>query len=394
MTRGTESTDSELLNGVAPTGAPIVSVLFGRSYAVTPGGKCELLDGAFELQRELAYYDAKKITYPGWIRPSLLLRDIDLYPWRSFTDLVVQGTARSERPATSLTVQLSCVGPKTSITRAIAVTGDRIVDTGPTGLRLSDAEAFTEMPIRYDKAYGGTDERTEAQLADPRDLEFLRLQLGDAEDRELSDYSYPRNPAGKGYLIAIENAVGLPWPNLQFPEDTLRLERLAAPLEQWGSRPYPAAFDWFPHAWFPRVAFFGEFQPTPDGRVPDPEARLGILDKDLGDVPLLERPKQGFAQGAHPFLARSRLIGDEELRGSAMSHDGRDFVAALPRERPRVLLRLLGGAEHALPASLDLVLAETDRMILSLVWRATLITEKKHLPIDWVSRSPYRIEWA
>lgn len=392
MTTGNEPRDSALASGFAPNGEPIVSVLFGRSYAVIPGGACELLDGAFELQRELAYY--KNINYPGWIRPSLLLRDVDLYPWRSFTDLVVQGTARSERPRESLSVRLSCVGPKTSIVREIAVTGDRFVDAGPTGLRLSDPEPFTEMPIRYDKAYGGTDERTEAQRADPKKLELIRQQVGDEEDRELSAYSYPRNPAGKGYLIAMENAPGAAWPNLQLPEDTLRLERLAAPLDAWGSRPYPAAFDWFPHPWFPRVAFFGEFMPTHDGQVPDPEARLGILERDIVDKPLLKRPKHGFSQGAHPFLARSRLVGDEELRVTAMSPDGRDFFAALPKERPRVRLSLLGASETTLQASLDLVFAETDRMILTLVWRATLMSEKKHLPVDWVSKSRYRIEWA
>jgi hypothetical protein len=91
---GDPSTMSQILVGFAPTGEPIVSVVFGMSFDVVAGklvGK-----RGFEIQREWVHTPAE--VRCRRTRPSLLVRDIDTYVWRNFTDLVVRGTARSEKP--------------------------------------------------------------------------------------------------------------------------------------------------------------------------------------------------------------------------------------------------------------------------------------------------------
>ena len=386
--------DSFLVAGKAPNDAGLLSVVFGCHYAVDPAsGRAEKRPG-FALQTECVTHEG--IEHRGTYRPALIQRDLDVWAWRSFTDLVVQGIARSDKPVTSLDVKLSCRGKETRIEREILVTGDRFVDRGEAGLRLSDPAPFTEMPMRYDKAYGGTDERAEDKFADRAELKLLRSMMTEEEFLQASEYSYPRNPPGKGYLIDPESAVGLPWPNLEFPDDRLSLSKLALPLERWGERPYPACFDWFSHGWFPRCAFFGESPATEGDAVPNAEVALGILPANLFSLPLLARPKHGFAQGAHPFLCRNRLAGDEEISISAMSRNTRPFRLVLPRARPTVHLRLPTGPEHVLPAALDLVFVETERQWLTLVWRASLLLETEQLLrlTDLDRQCHYRIDGA
>jgi hypothetical protein len=383
------STTSRILDGNAPNGEPIVSVVFGMTFAVGQDGKCT--GKGYTLVDQAEWEKAK--TIGRFTRPSLLVRDADIWPWKNFTDVVVQGTARSDKPRTSMEVELSVVGGKTKLVRSLSVTGDRWVDRGATGLVLSQPESFTEMPLRYDRAYGGTDEAAEAKYADEEILNYFVKQVDREENEEVSAFSYPRNVAGKGYLIDLDGAKGLPWPNLEFPEDRLRLESLARPIDQWGDRPYPACFDWFHHAWFPRSAHLLDMPAIHDDKVPLPERRIGLFEEGWEKKSLTERSVHPFANGAHPYLCRDRLAGDEKVKITHTSADGRDFAAQLPGLAPRVSLRLLGESKVVIPASVDLLFVEPDLAQLTLVWRATYMTKRDHLPLDWVEKSPYEIDW-
>ena len=382
----------QLISGRAPDGSTVVSVVFGRRFSVDRcTGRCEPIDEAWTLSTDPEYYD--HIQHPGKYRPSLLERDLDVWAWRSFTDLVVQGTARSDKLVDSLAVQLQCNGSDARFEQNLIATGDRRVERGPTGLRLSSPERFLEMPMRYDKAYGGTDEAAEVKLGDPDELRFYEIQLSEEADLEMSPFSYPRNPAGKGYVVDEDSVLGLSWPNIEFPEDRLSFSNLVKPLEVWGSRPYPAGLDWFSHAWFPRLAFFGEYMPTEGNKVPEAEVQRKILPPDLGNIPLLLRPKHGFAQGAHPFLARRRLVGDETITVSAMSLDGRSFLVRLPGLRPAVKLHAADCRGQSIDPSLDLVFLETDLSRLTLVWRSTWMTQLDRLPVGWDADARADVQW-
>jgi len=385
--------DRTIIAWTAQNDQPAVSVLFGRRFAITANGACVDAE-PFVLQQDLEYYpEARLGPRTGYIRPSLLQRDLDLYPFRERTDLVIQGCARNPRKLRDLQVDLVVRGSAVRFNQTLHVTGDRWIERGPAGLRLSEPEPFEEMPLRYDKAYGGTDEMALAADPDRDEARLIYDTVGEDEDREISEYSYPRNPAGKGYVIDPESASGTPWPNLEFSDESLRLSRIAAPLTEWGARPYPAGFDWFPHAWFPRSAFFGEMPATADRQVPKAELKLGILPADLRKKSLFNRPKLPFAQGAHPRLWQHRLRGDEQIQVSAIGKSGAPIELTLPRLAPQVDLRLPGQRGVRLPAELDLVLITGDDQRVTLLWRATHLLERNTLGSDWKTQTSYTIGW-
>lgn len=389
------SADRAIVNGTAPgASSRILSVLVGRTYALDPRGGCDLQDGAFRLCSAPEYLEG--IEYPGRIKPSLLRRDLDYYAFRNFTDLVVRGTVHADRPVKSAEVALTCVGPQVSIAQRLAITGDRQVERGPVGPRLSEAASFIEMPLRYDKAYGGTDELAEERGTDAELTEELAATLGEEVFTECGTFSYPRNPAGKGFLVEPESLLGLAWPNIELAEarlPTRDLERLAQPFERWGERPYPVGFDWISHDWFPRVAFFGLIPETHDGRIPAAEVELGLMRADEVLYPLADRVHR-FAQGAHPYLCRHRLRGGEKITVTSLAKEGRDLTVSLPTHRPLVHLSLFGAKSREVDTSLDLVFVEGDERRLTLLWRATVPAGREHLPAEWEAQCPYRIEWT
>lgn len=387
--------DHRIISAMAPRGkGRILSVLVGRTYEIDPSGGASLLSGAFALQQEPEDYEG--IEQTGKIRPAILRRDVDLYAWRDFTDLVIQGTARLDRELRSTMVELRCKGDQVNTSLTLAVSGDRRIERGPRGLRLSEAEFFSEMPLRYDKAFGGTDELAEEKFADPEFEELFREALGDEIMTQTGDYSYPRNPAGKGFVVEPESLEGLAFPNLEFADQRLPtsdLEALARPMEEWGERPLPACFDWLSYGYFPRLAFFGPIPSTHDGQVPSAEVKLGILRPDEARYPLEERVHR-FAQGAHPYLCRNRFRGGEQISVSALGHEGRTLELTLPTHRPQIHVCTLAGTEEEATVSLDLVFLEADARRLTLLFRGTVPARKEHLPIEWQSRCPYRIQWT
>ncbi|WP_437677277.1 DUF2169 domain-containing protein [Sorangium sp. So ce131] len=385
--------DRTIVTGAWPGGqGRILSVLVGRTYTIGPRGDAELQEGEFRLREEPEHLE--DLPTSGRARPSLLRRDADCYVFRDFTDLVVQGTVRTDRAVRSTEVALTCRGHQTDIAQTVVVTGDRRVERGTTGPRLSEPVPFTEMPLRYDKAYGGTDELAEERHADP-ELAELAEALGPEVLAEFGEFSYPRNPAGKGFLVEPDGLIGLAWPNvelLQHRLPTTDLERLAQPMDRWGDRPYPAGFDWFPHEWFPRIAFFGVIPETHDGRVPEAEVKLGLLRADEARYPLADRAHR-FAQGAHPFLYRNRLRGGERITVTSFAPEGQDLVVIIPDHRPRVHVSLFGAAEQEVAPLLDRVFVEGDERRVTLLWRASVAAGREHLPAEWRAKCPYRIDW-
>ena len=386
------STSSRITEGEAPGGEPVVSVVFGMTFAVGRDGRCS--KKGYTLVADTHYEKAR--VAGKHTRPSLLRRDSDVWAWKNFTDLVIQGTARTDTPRRHLDVGLEVAGSQVKLEHKLVVNGDRWVDCGRKGgttRTLSEAVPFTEMPLTFDRAYGGTDEAAEEKLGNETTLNFFVKQLEREENEELSAFSYPRNAAGKGYLVEADGAHGLAWPNLEFEGDRLKLAELVRGQYDWGGRPYPACFDWFNHAWFPRSAFVADLPPIDDDRVPDAERRLGLFEPGWEEKAITERSFHPFANGAHPYLCRHRFVGDEAIKIGQTSLDGRDFGVVLPALDPKVSLRLVGDPKVVLPSSLDLVFVEPDAEQVTLVWRATHLTRRPHLVPDWIEKSEYAIEW-
>ena len=179
-----------------------------------------------------------------------LLPGSEFWPCKYQTDVVVKGEAFAPggRPTQTMQVSVTVGGA----TKRIQVLGRRTVQWDSRGKpRLGTPEPFTRMPITYDRAYGGADQRVSVRSG--------ALTVGDLE-RLRADHPglYPRNPFGKGYLVLPDPTPGIELPNLEDPEDLLTPERLiVGDPALWHRQPLPMGFDYTNPLMFPRYVYLG-----------------------------------------------------------------------------------------------------------------------------------------
>jgi hypothetical protein len=220
------------------------------------------------------------------------------------SDVVVRGSAFAwgGRPTPSMFVSAQ-IG---RAVKRIAVFGKRLVEWSQGRPRLSRPEPFTEMPLLYQNAYGGLDNRVPipAQLEE----DYMRtVALGMQFDHP---GLYPRNPAGKGYLVLSDHVDGVELPNLEDPADMLTAERLITRKpELWYRQPLPWCFEPTVGLTFPRYLFMGL-----DPWFPAPE------DLTLPEV------KRNFV----PAHLRGRLAKDHDLAAGYLQEASLGMVFAPP----------------------------------------------------------------
>jgi len=159
----------------------------------------------------------------------------DFYPFRSGCDLVVVGHAVVSEPVTSLLAMVR-VG---DFSRQVLVSGDRVwVTSGDGHLVPSAPRPFSEMPMDWSRAFGGT----ATLMGEP--------------------VPFPLNPKGIGFHASAEEAVGKPLPNLEDP---------AQRIQRWDDRPLPVSWwpvqdsvSWQLTTWVMERAARGEAAPDPD----------------------------------------------------------------------------------------------------------------------------------
>jgi hypothetical protein len=201
----------------------------------------------------------------------------DYWLHKQSTDVVIRGSAFAPngRPTPSMFVSAQ-IG---RTTKRIAVFGKRLVEWDRGSPRLGRPEPFVEMPLLYQNAYGGLDNRVPipAQL----EKDYMRaVALGMQFDHP---GLYPRNPVGKGYLVLPEPVDGVELPNLEDPADLLAAERLCTRKpERWHRQPLPWCFEWTVGLTFPRYLFMGidAWFPAPDDSTL-PEVKRGFIPSQL-----------------------------------------------------------------------------------------------------------------
>lgn len=159
---------------------------------------------------------------------SRLVNDTDVPHLKQATDVLVTGQAYAPRgrPTKRMKVRLQ-LGP---IDKTLQVSGDRVWRSKLTGgVSIGDPEPFTEMPLVYERAFGG------------RDLNSPKEQEHDWDER---------NPAGCGFAKKPEHLVDTPVPNIEVPGKT---------LSGWKQRPPVAGFGPIAGHWKPRTDFTGTY---------------------------------------------------------------------------------------------------------------------------------------
>jgi hypothetical protein len=347
--------ESVVVLGQTETRTPIFSVLVKRTYRIQPGRAAERRPQANPLARADVYYDH------GDPESSTVKFENDLAPYKLKTDVVLIGKAYA--PGGSATTQMAvglAVGDHRKVIRVI---GDRRciyrADLPPS---FTDPEPFTEMEIRYERAYGGT---------------YLR-------DDSVRMLPYPRNHQGAGFVLKnTRDAVeGLALPNLEGPDDLLTPERVVlGEPERWNGQPLPQSFGWFQRIWYPRCSFVGSVPGFVDPDEVMREETLGLVPQ--GQIALARRLKLPsfdvrFNNGASYGMALPYLNGGELVRLRNLTPEGAlDF--SLPSEAPGMTLDI-GLGENALKPVLHTVCIRVDEMEVDLVWRGA----QPYPGMDWL----------
>lgn len=322
----------------------VFSVLVKRTYRIRPDAVAERCDEDRPFRLIDEYWDDGD---PEW---STVKHESELAPYKPATDVVVIGKAYAPR---GVPTQRMAIGVEIGGTRkTLMVTGERHCHyrdgAAPT---ITEPEPFTEMEVRYDRAYGGRDEKSIP------DIPFL----------------YPRNFMGAGVVLRnVKEAVeGLPLPCIEDPEDALTPERLfIGEPDRWHLQPLPQGFGWRQRTWYPRSALVGSFPPFLDPGTVTAEERMRMVPQDhvaLAKQFRLKPFEAYFANGASLGMTFSALKGDEAIALGGLASSG-VLKFSLPGDTPQIGLDL-GSGLNELEVRLHTVSIRPDDEELDVIWR-------------------------
>lgn len=378
------------LSGLSPTGEWLLSVVARRTYVLTPDGDCVLA------KRQLPLVDDP--VYPEH-DGSLLLADVDVWPFKPRTDVVVLGHAYNH-PGRAVFDASVKVG---AVEKVVRVLGDRGVTLTAAGrIAFSAPTKLDKVPLSYAHAYGGKDAVSEEAHGNPAE-DFAPFLPPESGMRELvaaaSPFVYPRNPSGRGFVTSKSKAAleAVRLPNLEAPDDPLTPDRLVPESPwHWPEQPLPASFGWMDYGCFPRIAWFGV---VPGCEVPSDlsrvgEIRLGHVRRDV----FVERTMEehavdleatcGASLGLRlPYLDRSEAFELRHLTSSSPT-----FRFRLPGEKPRIFVDGRDGKLDRTDPVIHTVVIEPDVGRLTVVWRGAARALRPYMPEE-LPRMPFRVEW-
>jgi hypothetical protein len=222
-----------------------------------------------------------------------------------------------------------------AMVKVIQVFGDRVWRTGLAGQGITSPEPFVEMPLVYERAFGGVHDR------------------GDGHALYV-----PQNPVGRGFRgkRGAGEIEGTPLPNLEDPQ---------APIRAPGDQPRTMCFGPVAPSWEPRRSFAGTYDEAWKA------SRAPYLPLDFS-------PR--FFNCAPPDLtARGYLRGGEPVEIGGCSVSGMERfslpVCAIDAEVD------VDGAIARPDLVLETVLLEPGAMRVCLTYRGAVPCDKKGLKI-------------
>lgn len=195
---------------------------------------------------------------------SSLLAESDIDYTKPGVDVLVQGMVYAPKckPVREAVVLLEVNDRK----KLLRVHGERVWRKLAFGVVVSDAEPFTQLPLVYERAFGGFD------------------PINNSEYDE-------RNPAGCGFARKSTNLMDRPAPQIEYYDD---------PIDDQKSR--PAGFGPIARHWLPRRYLAGTFDKS------WMEERLPLLPKDFDERFFMSAPEDQQFSNLPPH-ALIRLVG-------------------------------------------------------------------------------------
>jgi hypothetical protein len=291
----------------------MLGALFARvTYGIT-GGRLRIADE-----------QSWKVSPPPW-ESEYGPMDSDEVFYRGGVDLFVFGSARAPggKPAPRVDVTVEAGA---AFTARVAAFGERRWEKKRRTIAASDPEPFTEMPLALDRAFGGKDVWDGLEM------------------------THPDNPAGKGYYLEKDTALGKSLPNIEDPE------RL---VERWDDRPEPAGTAATTQGFGPRV-------------------RRGVVFDEKG---ILRELRPCYFNAAFPAMVAPRLVAGDRVRVQGVREEGPvEFRIPEPPLRARITI---GRAVYERGLAVDQVGIEPDRQRAFVAYRFpfryTMIPEERRL---------------
>lgn len=373
------------LSGKDPEGGQILSVVCKRTYHVDSRGRLSYAPEQVPLFEDF-------IVDPA--TPTVLVHDADLIPFKPVTDILVLGNAYAPSPAGSILTAVR-IGKRSKQVLAI---GDRRASLSRTGrLLFSEPEPFERMALGYERAYGGIDAVSEARLGDPT-APIKACLPREAQGPGSSEYSYPRNFAGRGYLIeATPEAVeSLVLPNLEDPEDRLTPDRIVVgSTRAWPKMPLPASYGVVDYGWFPRIAYMGVVPLYEPEHSEFEEVRRGFAPASiLKETFLTPAPDIDFrfTSCGSLGLQLSHLRGDEEIVLYNLHPQQPKWEIRLPGERPEIATDGRNGTMNKTEPVIQTVTIEPDQDRVTVVWRGSSRAIRPYMPME-LEKMPLHVGW-
>jgi len=258
---------------------------------------------------------------PGTSAPKY---EVDFAPRKQACDVLLNASAWAPggRPTQRVPVGVA-IG---AWLKAFDVVGDRTWEGG-LALHPGPPQPFTSMPITYDRAFGGTDRKS---------------------DNPAKHAAFMPNPVGAGFhkLLKREWVVGTPLPNTEESGQSVDRPEVAY---------RPMSFGPIGRHWDPRRAYAGTYDQHWIDEV------FPFLPADFDDR---------YFQAAPTDQQVPKPLGEQRVTLLNLTPDGRrDFV--IPAiDAPIVVFPKRGGRED-LAGLLDTVVIEPDADRVALTWRAT-----------------------
>lgn len=256
---------------------------------------------------------------------------VDVVPGKLGTDVLVVGTARNRRSQPVKRLETSVrVG---SLTKRAVVTGDRRWEKRPYGggFVMTEPAPLLEIPIVYERAFGGIDQT--------------------APDGNAFAWD-GRNPVGTGFRVNRDAVDGTPLPNVEDP---------AHLITSWNDRPPVAGFGPIDACWEPRSRFAGTYDEAWQA------TQAPLLPSDF-DVRFFNTAPAGL-------VANGFLGGGEPVELVNLSED-QDIAFALPVVTVGLTLRL-GSSAYQRPADLWTLILEPDQRRFLMVWGGSFALGKQ-----------------
>jgi uncharacterized protein DUF2169 len=344
----------------------IVGVVGRRTWSIV-NGRCVLAPEQNVLVDEPIYDEERAV----------LVRDADVILNRTRTDVVVDGHVYPPNGRTPFDFGLQ-VGSFMRLARAF---GPRRVTRGAGGrLRFSPPDAVEKISLGWESAYGGVDLATRAEIGDPMEAELA--EAGCPADPRFGLFAYPRNPAGRGYVIEgsaaaldacqlplIEDARSVLTPDTLIREDFVR----------WPTGPIVAGFGWLCHAYFPRSATLGAAPLVYDGGHIKPTDFYEVQTDELPEAcvlpqkPLKDRLSVSAAQCAAIGMRVGGVRPGDRVDLRGLHPRQPTWAFHIPEETPRMAIRYEGERAIELPRpKIRTVHIEPDADRLTLVWVSEL----------------------